>query len=210
MTRSTVLLMVAALMLAGCKFVPTAGKSGKQTGDASDQFPEQKAAALWDSKVLPYLAGKAGDLKAVVAEVAQNADGAGAKYGHKEKQGSSPWTVAVSFAGKIIAANTESRASTIDIDVDGDGTADGRVQIGPVIRGTAIRDSLDFVSFNQFTNQIDFAQFGKGFNIHLDKTVTSLLPRDGLVGKTADGLGVFPLVGGPDLPLITPVKLVLQ
>ena len=73
--------------------------------------------------------------------------------------------------GKIVAANTQSRAATIDVDVDGDGKADARVQIGPAMRGTALRDSLDFVQFNEFTNQIDFAQFGKAFNAYADKTV---------------------------------------
>ena len=36
------------------------------------------------------------------------------------------------------------------------------VQIGPAMRGTAIRDALDFVSFNDFTNQIDFARYRQG------------------------------------------------
>ena len=79
--------------------------------------------------------------------------------------------------------NTQSRAATIDVDVDGDGKADVRVQIGPAIQGTALRDSLDFVNFNDFTNQIDFAQFGKAFNTHADKTVLSKLPREGLEGQ---------------------------
>ena len=37
-----------------------------------------------------------------------------------------------------------------------------RVQIGPAIRGTALRDTLDFVDFNDFTNQIDFAAVRQG------------------------------------------------
>ena len=65
----------------------------------------------------------------------------------------------VKFDGVIVAADTESRASTISVDATGQGKADAIVQIGPAMRGTAIRDALDFVSFNDFTNQIDFARY---------------------------------------------------
>ena len=71
--------------------------------------------------------------------------------------------------GKIVASNTQSRAATIDVDVDGDGKADLRAQIGPAMRGTALRDALDFVDFNSFKNQIDFAQFGKSFNTYVER-----------------------------------------
>ena len=53
----------------------------------------------------------------------------------------------------------------------------------PAMRGTALRDSLDFVSFNDFKNQIDYAQFGKAFNQYAVRTVLSDLPRESLVGR---------------------------
>jgi len=208
MKLPTVLILASAVLLAGCKFVATEKKGG---GDASGATgPEQQVAEMWDTKVLPYLEGKAGDFKTVSEAVRANVEAAGVTYGNKEKQASSPWTVIVRLEGKIVAANTESRAGSIDVDADGNGTADARVQIGPVMRGTALRDSLDFVSFNQFTNQIDFAQFGKAFNLHVDKTLTSKLPRDQLVGKTVQVLGAFPVENGRDLPLITPAKIELK
>jgi predicted lipoprotein len=108
-----------------------------------------------------------------------------------------------------VAANTESRAGTVDVDADGDGKADAQVQIGPVMRGTALRDSLDFVSFNQFTNQIDFAQFGKAFNLYVGKTLTSNLPRDKLAGQTVKLLGAYPLGAAGSLPLVTPAEIEL-
>ena len=55
------------------------------------------------------------------------------------------------------------------------------------MRGTALRDSLDFVSFNDFKNQIDYAQFGKAFNQYAVRTVLSDLPRDSLVGRSVVG-----------------------
>ena len=208
MKLSTVLIIAGALLLAGCKFVVTGSENKDKGGTGTATVsPEEQVAAIWDSKVLPYLEKKAGDFKAVRDAVRADPDKAGATYGYKEKQSSSPWSVIVRLDGKIVAANTQSRAATIDVDTDGDGTADARVQIGPVMRGTALRDCLDFVSFNQFTNQIDYAQFGKAFNLHVDKTLTSKLPREGLIGKTATILGAYALAGGNELPLVTPAKI---
>ena len=68
-----------------------------------------------------------------------------------------------------------------------------QIQIGPVIRGTAIRDVLDFVKFNDFTNQIDFAQFGKAFNTYINDHVLKPVPRDALVGKTVSAMGAYAL-----------------
>ena len=205
MKLPTTLILASALLLAGCKFVATEKKDGGADSSGASG-PEQQVAEMWDAKVLPYLEGKAGDFKTVSEAVRANVEAAGVTYGNKEKQASSPWTVIVRLEGKIVAANTESRAGSIDVDADGNGTADARVQIGPVMRGTALRDSLDFVSFNQFTNQIDFAQFGKAFNIYADKTVLSKLPREALEGRSAKVLGAYTLGSGQDLPLVTPAE----
>jgi predicted lipoprotein len=69
-----------------------------------------------------------------------------------------------------------------------------------------LRDSLDFVDFNSFKNQIDFAQFGKSFNIYANSNVLSKLPREGLDGKTAKLLGAYVPGSNSDLPLMTPAQ----
>jgi predicted lipoprotein len=77
------------------------------------------------------------------------------------------------------------------------------------MRGTALRDSLDFTSFNDFKNQIDYAQFGKAFNQHVAQTILLDLPKDSLVGRNVAILGAFTLEDGDRLPLITPARLML-
>jgi predicted lipoprotein len=91
--------------------------------------------------------------------------------------------------------------------VDGDGKADAKVQIGPAVRGTALRDTLEFVNFNEFKNQIEWAQFGKAFNEKINTALLAPLPRDGLNGKTVTVTGAFPLPASGQLPLITPAEL---
>jgi len=209
LTWLTLVLTFAALpglSLSACKILPTPSAQGGDSANSTAFNPDKMVAEIWPSKVIPYLQQKAGPFAEVHALAKTDQAAAGAKYGNAKKQANSPWTFAVRVEGKVVAANTQSRAATIDVDVDGDGKADARVQIGPAMRGTALRDSLDFVQFNDFTNQIDFAQFGKAFNAYADKTVLSLLPRDGLEGRTAKVLGAYTIEGGQDLPLVTPAE----
>ena len=189
-----------------CKFERT--KTSEEIAAQATTFNSDKMVAdIWDSKVIPYLTSKSGDFKTVRALESADIEAAGAKYGHKEKVGNSPWTLVVRLEGKVVSSNTESRAATIDIDGDDDGKADATVQIGPAMRGTALRDSLDFVSFNDFTNQIDFAQFGKAFNTYANKTFLSKIPRDDLNGSQVKLLGTYQHGVSSGLPLISPASL---
>ncbi|MER9391782.1 MULTISPECIES: DUF2291 family protein [unclassified Mesorhizobium] len=198
-----ILVVAVGISLTACKILPT--PSG-DSGNAAVFNPDKMVEEIWAAKVVPYLQQKAGPFAEVHALAKTDPASAGAKYGNPKKQANSPWTFAVRVEGKIIAANTQSRAATMDVDVDGDGKADARVQIGPAMRGTALRDSLDFIQFNDFTNQIDFAQFGKAFNAYAVKALFAKLPRDALEGRTAKVLGAYTLESGQDLPLVTPAE----
>ena len=201
---------ICVATLSGCKVIPTAEKHKQislNSADASDKNFDSKVAELWPIKLLPYAQSKAGKLQDVQAAIDVNADEAGKKYGYREKQGSGPWTVLARVEGTIVAANIESRAATIDVDVDGDAKADATIQIGPVLRGTSIRDSLDFVNFNDFTNQIDFAQFGKAFNTYAIENVLKPFARENLVGKSVSLLGAYQIPQPGQVPLVTPIRI---
>jgi predicted lipoprotein len=206
--RGALIAALVAAALPGCKIIKTPTAEEKAAAAAKDAFdPNAKVEAIWQSQAVPYFEKRAGELKDVVAAVAAGADQAGEKYGNPKKQASSPWTYAVKFTGKVVAADTQSRAATLDMDADGDGKADAKVQIGPALRGTALRDTLDFVNFNEFKNQIEWAQFGKAFNEKANTAFLSAVPRDGITGKTVTVVGAFPLPSGNDLPLVTPSEL---
>ncbi len=215
MTRRRILgalgVVAASLALSGCKIIATPVKraSGADEGAAGGFDPEAMVNAIWDAKVIPYLNAKAGALQDVMALVRSNPDDAGRKYGYRAKEGSEPWTFVVTIDGRIVSAETASRAATISVDTKGDGKIAAVVQIGPAMRGTALRDSLDFVSFNDFKNQIDYAQFGKAFNQRVAKTILAQLPRDSLPGREVKILGAFTLESGDQPPLVTPAQLTL-
>jgi predicted lipoprotein len=202
--------MAVGLPLGACKIVATPKKTapGEDAGDAGFD-PNAMVGAIWDKKVIPYLVAKAGKLSDVAALARANPDEAGKKYGYRAKEGSEPWTFIVRIDGRIVAAETASRAGTISVDNGGDGKIAGIIQFGPAMRGTALRDALEFVSFNDFRNQIDYAQFGEAFNRHVVRTILSHLPRDSLVGREATGLGAFTLEAGDQPPLVTPAQLTL-
>ncbi len=110
-----------------------------------------------------------------------------------KKRKGSPWNFRVKGSGVILAANTESRASTIDIDLfPPDGTTDLVLQIGPVFKDSAIRDSLDFISFTDFTNQLEFARLSNAFNKVVNQDVTGKLDRENLMGKKISFWGRSP------------------
>ncbi|MBY5829462.1 DUF2291 domain-containing protein [Rhizobium leguminosarum] len=206
--KGALLAAVVAAALPGCKIIKTPTAEEKAAAAAKTAFdPNAKVEAIWHSEAVPYFEKRAGDLKDVMQLSASSPDAAGEKYGNPRKQSSSPWTYAVKITGKVVAADTASRAATLDVDADGDGKADAKVQIGPALRGTALRDTLDFVNFNEFKNQIEWAQFGKAFNEKANAAFLSAVPREGLVGKTVTAIGAFPLPKSGELPLVTPSEL---
>lgn len=201
------IMLAGALALGGCKFIKT--EDERKAAAAGAFNPDKLVADIWDSKVLPYLAERAGTFQEVSALATSNLDQAAAKYGHKEKQGNAPWTFAAKVDGVIVAEETKSRAAYVEVDVDGDTKADLRVAIGPAIRGTALRDSLGFVNFNEFKNQIEWAQFGKSFNTHVNKTLLEKLPREGLTGKKLSATGAYPLPAKGQLPQFVPATITI-
>ncbi len=199
--------LVALASLAGCKILPTPTPEDKAAAASAEAFnPDKMVEEIWVAKVLPYLKKKAGPFQDVRQLAESDAKAAGEKYGNTRKQANSPWTYVAAAEGKIVASNTQSRAATVDVDVDGDGKADLRAQIGPALRGTALRDSLDFVDFNAFKNQIDFAQFGKSFNTYANTNVLLKLPREQLDGRTVTLLGAYAPGSASELPLMTPAE----
>lgn len=203
--RTAVVLAALCLAVTGCKFVKTADQQAQAAASAFD--PDKMVAGAWDAEVLPYMKQRAGAFEDVMALITSNPDAAAQKFGHKEKEGNAPWTYVATVKGTIVTAETKSRAASVEVDVNGDGKPDVRVAIGPAIRGTALRDSLGFVNFNAFKNQIDWAQYGKSFNTHVNATVLEKLPRDGLVGKKIEALGAFPQPPAGELPQFVPATM---
>ncbi len=84
-----------------------------------------------------------------------------------------------------------------------------RVQTGPAIYGTDLRDATGTISFGQFTNQIDYQNAASALNKQMKKQVLARIDASKLNGKTVSVIGVFQLTKPNDW-LVTPVKLDVQ
>lgn len=141
-------------------------------------------------------------IDAVVLEKAIAADkkAAGEQYG---VAGSVGPILPVKFTGTV----TDRKANYNTIQIDGlpsDITV--RVQTGPALNGTDLRDATGTISFGQFTNQIEYQNAGSAINNEVKTQVLSKIDPDKLSGKNLSVIGVFQLIN-PKNWLITPVKL---
>ena len=81
-----------------------------------------------------------------------------------------------------------------------------RVQTGPAINGTELRDATGQIAYSQFINQIAYQDAGSAINNALKAEVPAKIDNSALTGKTIVLSGEFKLVN-PKIWLITPVSL---
>lgn len=209
-----IVIVVFLYSFSSCTVVPDEKNSGGEGEKldiyfVSDDFkPDEYAEKVWADKVEPLFKEKSHSIETIIPLWKKDQQDAGQKFGYREKAEGSPWNFRVKGRGVVISANTESRASTIDIDLfPGDGTADLVLQIGPVLKDSAIRDSLDFISFTDFTNQLEFARLSNAFNKVVNRDVVSKVDRENLIGKNVSFFGAFTQLQDSDLIRVTPVVL---
>jgi predicted lipoprotein len=203
-----VLILLAIILIVKPPFVvrPLPGRAG--TGAGSQ--PAQSAAAkfvdpIWTSKVLPIVEEKAQDIAKILPEIRADPNSAGQKYGRREA--TNPYNYMIKGTGKVIEMHTESQVGTAVVEIPG---LDEKValQIGPVVRGTALRDATGIVSFNQFSNQLDYADVSKEMNSRALKAGFANMDPTSLAGKTVTFFGAFTFDPHSKSPiLITPVKI---
>ena len=106
---------------------------------------------------------------------------------------------------RLSPPSSDTRARTIDVDTDGDGTGDVTVQLGPVIRGSALRDVAPFYDYDDFRDQIEFAKLSRAINDAIAGMI--VVPEGDLVGKTVSFLGVVPLKATDEDFVVTPISV---
>jgi predicted lipoprotein len=114
--------------------------------------------------------------------------------------------MSVKFTG--VAGKAESGVYEVKV-ADVPSTLLVRVQTGPAINGTDLRDATGAITFGQFVNQIDYQNAGSALNKEMKRQVLSKIDATALTGKTISVVGVFKLIN-PNSWLVTPVKLDVQ
>jgi predicted lipoprotein len=192
-----------ALICVGCEIRPLDPVTGRavvedavQAFDAATFVDEH-----WKSRILPLIRDESVDLDTLLAELALHPDAASA-FGHRVGDG--PLHVRVRGTGRVVRVDTTSRAGVLVLALAGGREA--TLQIGPVIRGTALRDALPFVSFDRFVNQLEYAGVSNALNARLVESVLAPLDRAALTGVEIRFAGVFEW-GNLDTVIITPVEI---
>jgi predicted lipoprotein len=93
--------------------------------------------------------------------------------------------------GVVAAVDRQSRVGVMRVQVSGAKPVMVAIQIGPVIRGTALRDASSFIQFSDFTNQFDFAGAANALNDHVLRAVIGAMPIDTLAGRTITFIGAI-------------------
>ena len=160
--------------------------------DAPPAFdPATYAGSLWP-RVLDDANARAVDVTATVAP----ASGSGAKA--RFMKGS----------GVVTAIDRTSRVGLLRVRLPGASGPTIVIQIGPVLRGTTLRDAVSFIQFSDFTNQFDYAAAANALNDHVLRAVIEPAGVDGLQGRTIRFVGATSNAVAPDAPIeIVPVMI---
>jgi predicted lipoprotein len=196
-------LLLPALLL-GCKIATVRPIESKDDARGPQDFDaEAYVASLW-SEDLPAALDQAVDLGEFLPVFETGPEAAGETWGRRE--GSGPLHVIVKGSGRVAEVDTSSRSgrARVEIETPG-GPREVVVQIGPVLQGTSIRDALPTVSFDQFVNQIQFADVANALNTEVETRLLATLEPEGLVGHRVHFEGMT-TVGDPPL-VVTPVQL---
>ena len=200
MNRATLWSVVAAVVVIGAiGFDTKVVKIGSDADVRQQVFSPEAYGASEFPKVKASIEERAVDAVEVGAALVADKVAAGKKYG----VGSVNPVIPVKFTGTV-----EERKSNFNV-IKVDGFPEGmaiRVQTGPAVNGTDLRDATGTIEFGQFKNQIEFQNAGSALNNEMKKQVLEGVDVDNLVGKTVSVTGVFKLVN-PKNWLVTPVEL---
>jgi predicted lipoprotein len=185
------------------------GLSTKVVGADSDlgAGPEAFSAEAWGAENFPTIqegiAERAVPADELAAAILADPAAAGAEYG--VDAGTGP-EISTTFTGTVGAGQAGIYPVTVE-GVPSDVLI--RIQTGPAINGTDLRDATGTVEFGQFTNQIDYQDAASALNEQLKSTVLDGIDTTALEGETVEVTGAFQLIN-PAGWLVTPSDLVVQ
>ena len=161
---------------------------------------------IWDSKILPTIRNDSEEITFILDELFANKEITEEKYGSRSGTGS--YSFMVKGSGKINKLNTKSRVGTLALELDKKYDAQIFITIGPVIKKDSVRDAVKFIQFNDFVNQLDFAEVSRIIKTRVLNEVIGPLNIKDIEGKTIDFEGAITF-DRKDKIFITPTNLKL-
>jgi predicted lipoprotein len=177
---------------------PEAAGAGGETFDAV-QYAEEKYAG----EVVPTIQENAVPITELLPQIIEDPEAAGEQYGHRSGA-SSPYAYPTSGEGVAGAVDGTLLPLTIEGLPD---DVEVMLQIGPAINGTALRDATGLVDFNDFLNQIEYANAATELNNKVKSDVLADFDAAAAEGKTVRFVGAFAYGSNPAVLQVTPVEL---
>jgi predicted lipoprotein len=186
----------------------TQREAGDLAVSASTFDPVQYATMIWEPVVLPRIENLSIDFKVLLAGLEADEYGTSQKYGYRLLEEGNHFNFAIKGKIKILSVNTESANGTVSVDfAPFDNIPDAIMNIGPVFRGSTIRDIQNTISLNDFTNQVEFARLARELNGKVRDIVLDGIDFSQYIGSEAEMIGVFTYEGRGRTIEITPVRL---
>ncbi|GAA1209190.1 DUF2291 family protein [Rhodoglobus aureus] len=186
-------------MILGTKIVPA--------DDPLAQGTQKFDAASYGGETFPgvqsAIADQATDAETLAAAIAEDPAAAATEYSVQSSGGA---VYSTTFTGIV----GEGKSGIYEVAVDGiAGDLLIRIQTGPAINGTELRDATGEIEFGQFVNQIDYQNAAAALNEELKTQVLANVDTTNLTGATVEITGAFTLIN-PSSWLVTPVEMTIQ
>ena len=194
---------LAALAAVGLALDTTVVRVGSQADVRQQAFSPDRYGQKEFPRIQAFIQERAVDASTLAAAVLADKAAAAKTYGTATSSGA---IIPVRFSGTA----GEAKSGIYAIAVEGvPPEIRVRVQTGPAINGTELRDAPGDIAFGQFKNQIEYQDAGSGINRAMKAAVLDPLDPSRLSGKKVEVVGAFRLIN-PKNWLVTPVAVTVQ
>ena len=162
--------------------------------------------AVWDSQALPYWSKSEVPIERIALGATSDLEALGRTAGRQAGY-DSPWVFVATGEGRVAEVDTASPAGRVIVEIPINGRAQRvTLQVGPFVSGAALRDSLPFVNFNDFANQLAYADVARAV------TARATTRTHGIAGQLRAGdhvrfAGGLALSSANDPLVVTPYRL---
>lgn len=201
-------LIISAVMISSMTGCVKIVKQGEEASLLASESTEEVVDfnTKWKTTIIPGLEEQAVDLSEFLTKANGNIESLSNEYG-KRAQADSAVSFTVKGSGEVVEINTESRGGYIKVKLDDyNGSEVIKLQIGPVFKGTAVRDSSYDVKFEDYKNQVDYAAVSKNIHDIISETIIGKIDIESLKGKSISFEGCFTLDKNDEL-VITPISI---
>ena len=136
---------------------------------------------IWESKILTTIHNDSEEITFILDQLFKNQELAEEKYGHRSGTGS--FSFMVRGKAEVVSLNKKSRVGTLSIKLEKEYDSEIYITIGPVIKKDSKRDAVKFIKFNDFVNQLDFADVSRVIKVRVLNEIIGPLNLKEITGK---------------------------